>query len=313
MLARALLLAAGVVTTFAVGLADMLGLDPTPGWGPVRRLEFCIGLSLLTASYFLYSKKWQLWFVRRYGVRLNTPGKIAAVLFARVILLVTGVASTFLVLTANFFGLVRQPEWTTIRFFHLIGALLLLICGTILCIPSWQQWIFRKLGVRWFSPAQVLITLFGLIVLILPGAFVVFLALNAEWLGLDRTPGMGKSRIYQFWIGLCLLVGGIIFLSRHAQIWVLHRLGTPLQTGPEVARALIARLCVWLLGLSLIFLSLAAKWIGLTRSGNWDANRLAALSAGLAFIIIASALSSRRARRWLEHWLQRSDKIPLVF
>ena len=62
-----LLLVAGLVTVFLVTMADVLGLDPTPGWGDDRTIQLFVGLSLLAACFVIQNRAMKAFGSRRCG------------------------------------------------------------------------------------------------------------------------------------------------------------------------------------------------------------------------------------------------------
>jgi len=54
---RGLSLVAGVTITGLVVFADVLGIDPTPGWGLTRMMQLAAGLALILASFVLHKRK----------------------------------------------------------------------------------------------------------------------------------------------------------------------------------------------------------------------------------------------------------------
>ncbi|MGF1677866.1 MAG: hypothetical protein ACFCUX_01585 [Candidatus Methylacidiphilales bacterium] len=57
MIARALVLMAGATITFLVVFADVLKIDPTPGWGRPRMMQLLAGLALLMSGFILHKRR----------------------------------------------------------------------------------------------------------------------------------------------------------------------------------------------------------------------------------------------------------------
>lgn len=65
LIVRVVLTVAGVTVTGMVLFADALGLDPTPGWGRERTMQFLAGLALLFAAFVLHNRPLWKWARRR--------------------------------------------------------------------------------------------------------------------------------------------------------------------------------------------------------------------------------------------------------
>ena len=137
------LLLTGLVTVFLASCADLLGIDSSPGWGHMRTLQFCVGLSFIAVAIILQSRAMKAWFVRHSGVRLLSPVQITVMLIVRVILAVAGVAVTFLVISADWIGLDPTPGWGQDRAMQLVAGLALLLATFILHNRALWKWARR--------------------------------------------------------------------------------------------------------------------------------------------------------------------------
>lgn len=129
---RWLLLIAGLVTTFLVSMADVLRLDPTPGWGEGRIIQLFCGLSLIAASFIIQNHTMKAWFLRTSGFRLLSPVQISVLLIFRVLSLVAGVTIAGLVLFADVLGIDPTPGWGFDRMMQLAAGLALILASFVL-------------------------------------------------------------------------------------------------------------------------------------------------------------------------------------
>ena len=64
LIARSLAVIAGVTVTGLVLFADVLGLDPTPGWGTTRAIQLAAGIALLLSGFILHKRNLWKWIHR---------------------------------------------------------------------------------------------------------------------------------------------------------------------------------------------------------------------------------------------------------
>jgi len=143
-LSRWLLLIAGLVTVFLVTMADVLGLDPTPGWGDDRTIQLFVGLSLLAASFVMGNRAMKAWFIRTSGYRMLSPVQITMLLIGRSLAVIAGITVTGLVLFADALGIDPTPGWGPNRMMQLLAGIALLLSGFILHKRSLWKWMHRS-------------------------------------------------------------------------------------------------------------------------------------------------------------------------
>lgn len=142
-LSRWLLLVAGLITVFLVTMADVLGLDSTPGWGSDRTIQLFVGLSLLAASFVIQNRAMKAWFIRTSGYRMLSPVQITMLLIGRSLAVIAGVTVTGLVLFADVLGIDPTPGWGSTRAIQLATGIALLLGGFILHKRSLWKWMHR--------------------------------------------------------------------------------------------------------------------------------------------------------------------------
>jgi|GEM_PF-5049195 len=64
LIARSLVVIAGITVTGLVLFADVLGIDPTPGWGTTRAIQLTAGLALLLGGFILHKRSLWKWMHR---------------------------------------------------------------------------------------------------------------------------------------------------------------------------------------------------------------------------------------------------------
>ncbi len=64
LIARAVVIIAGITVTGLVLFADVLGIDPTPGWGPTRAIQLATGIALLLGGFILHKRSLWKWIHR---------------------------------------------------------------------------------------------------------------------------------------------------------------------------------------------------------------------------------------------------------
>lgn len=221
---RVLFAAVGIVCTFLVLLADWLGLDPTPGWGYTRKLQFIAGLTLLLAGYLLYDRSIHVWLMRRFGRNTLKQIRHIVTFFTRAVLLVCGSVTIILVGGADFFGLDPTPGWGWPRRFQLLAGLLLVLAGIFLQNQLFSRWSYKMMGLKVLSPTQITLLIVLRLLVIASGIIVVLLVFTADFFHLDPTPGWTESRFIQLAAGIALIASG--FVSHHTSLlrWQLRRL-----------------------------------------------------------------------------------------
>jgi hypothetical protein len=64
LIVRSLAVVAGLTITALVLFADVLGIDPTPGWGTTRAMQLAAGLALLLGGFILHKRSLWKWIQR---------------------------------------------------------------------------------------------------------------------------------------------------------------------------------------------------------------------------------------------------------
>lgn len=141
---RWLLLIAGLLTVFLVTMADVLALDPTPGWGSDRTIHLFVGISLLAASFVMQNRAMKAWFIRTSGYRMLSPVQITMLLIVRSLAIIAGITITGLVLFADVLGIDPTPGWGATRAMQLTAGIALLLGGFILHKRSLWKWMHRS-------------------------------------------------------------------------------------------------------------------------------------------------------------------------
>jgi hypothetical protein len=142
---RAVLLICGSVTMILVGGADLLGLDPTPGWGWPRRFQLVAGLLLVLAGIFLQNQLFGRWSYKMMGLKVLSPAQITLLIVLRLLVIASGIIVVFLVCTADFFHLDPTPGWTESRFIQLAAGIALIASGFVSHHTSLLRWQLRRL------------------------------------------------------------------------------------------------------------------------------------------------------------------------
>ncbi len=224
---RVILAASGIACTLLVSLADWLGLDPTPGWGYTRKLQFAAGLTMLLAGFLLYDRSIQIWLIRSFGRAFLGTLHSVVTWMTRGVLGITGLVTTILVIGADWFGLDPTPGWGGTRRLELAVGLLLMLASVLVHNRSLRQWGYRHLGLKVVSPVQVAILLVMRLLLGVLGVVIVVLAIGAGWWSGDPSPGWGEGRFIQLAAGLALIAAS--FISHHASLlkWQMRKLYEP--------------------------------------------------------------------------------------
>lgn len=142
---RSVLVVSGVVTMILVGGADWLGLDPTPGWGWSRKLQFIGGFLLLSAGIFLQNEYLKRWSYQHHGLKVLSPNQINLLIFTRILMVATGLVIMILVLCADYFKIDPTPGWNEGRLLQLIAGFALVASGFISHHATLLRWNLRRL------------------------------------------------------------------------------------------------------------------------------------------------------------------------
>ncbi len=221
---RVLFAAVGIVCTFLVLAADWLGIDPTPGWGYTRKMQFISGLTLLLAGYLLYDRSIHIWLMKKFGRMALKKIRAVVTWFTRAVLLISGLLTMFLVGGADLLGLDPTPGWGWPRRCQFIAGLLLVLAGIFLQNQLFSRWSYKMMGLKVLSPAQITLLIVMRLLVIGSGVIVVILVFTADLFHLDPTPGWTESRFIQLAAGIALIASG--FVSHHTSLlrWQLRRL-----------------------------------------------------------------------------------------
>jgi hypothetical protein len=221
---RVLFAAVGIVCTFLVVMADWLGLDPTPGWGFARKLQFSAGLTLLLAGYLLYDRSIHVWLMRRFGRDTLKKIRLVVAWFTRAVLLVSGIVTMILVGGADIFGLDPTPGWGWPRRFQFCAGLLLVLAGIFLQNQIFKKWSYQMMGLKVLSPTQITLLIIVRLFVIASGVLVTSLVFAADFLHLDPTPGWNETRFIQLAAGIALIASGFVSHLSSLLRWQLRRL-----------------------------------------------------------------------------------------
>lgn len=297
-LARGLLLLIGMLTSLSMFFADSLGLDSTPGWGAPRKLEFTICLTFLTAALLLYSRRVQAFLLRHMEERMLPASEVAPILMARVLLFVVGAFFMGLALLGDYFGLRHAEEWSGARWSELYAGAVLLFSCWVLGNISFREWCRRTFGSRRFAASQVFMLIFALLFMVVPGFIHAFLALFADWLGLDSTPGWGSTRRLQLVVGICLLLAAWLMNFKPFQRWVQRRTAVRMLEPWQIAVLLAARVVLIIGGVLVMAVVSSADWLGIDPTPGWGWPRTTHFFIGFALFFTGILLGNIRLPRF---------------
>jgi hypothetical protein len=221
---RALLVLGSISLTFFLLTADYWGLDPTPGWGYTRVLEFGGSLILTLAGFALFYRPGREWLRRVLGTQRFIPWQTRILRGTQWLVGLIGLGIVGLVVFGPGLELYPVHSWTSERRLELCVGLCF-IAGALLLRSRWIRfWLVRTESVRFFSPMRIVLFHLVRMTLLVVALATTFLVLGADLLGLDPTPGWGWPRFTQLLGGLLLLGLAMVLHSRWAAR-ALRRLG----------------------------------------------------------------------------------------
>lgn len=221
---RVLFAAVGIVCSFLVLLADWIGIDPTPGWGYTRKMQFIAGITLLVAGYLLYDRSIHVWLMKRFGRNVLKNIRATVTWFTRAVLLVSGSVTMILVGGADLLGLDPTPGWGWPRRFQFVAGLLLVLAGIFLQNKLFSRWSYKMMGLKVLSPTQIALLIVMRLLVVASGVLVVLLVFTADFFHLDPTPGWTESRFIQLAAGIALIASGFVSHQTSLLRWQLRRL-----------------------------------------------------------------------------------------
>jgi hypothetical protein len=290
-LARGLLLLVGILTSFSLFFVDWLG---SGDWGTSRRLELAICLTFLSGALLLYSRRVQAFLLRHMEERMLPASEVGPLVTARVFLFMIGLFLIGLALAGEYLGLRSSKEWTGTRWSELYAGLVLLFSCWILGSVTFREWCRRIFGTRRFAASQIFMLMFALLFMVVPGFIHTFLALSADGLGLDSTPGWGSTRKLQLVVGICLLLAAWLMNYKPLQRWVQRRTAVRMLETWQIAALLAARVVMIVAGVLVMAVVSSADWLGIDPTPGWGWPRTFHFIIGFVLFFVGILLGNIR-------------------
>jgi len=263
-------------------------------WPVTRIILLLIGLSLLLGGAILFIRPLQVWLMRSFALRAMSPNSVILLSLVQVVIFCAGLSVCVVVLAADWLNLDPTPGFGKMRALQLAAGLSLLLATYMLHSKPLQRLIIRFIGEYYMGHLRIIILSRARWLLLLAGLITTFLVTMADVLGIDPTPGWGKDRTIQLFVGLSLLGASLILQNRAMKAWFLRTSGFRMMSPVQLAVLLVLRVLVVVAGCTVTALVLFADLLGIDPTPGWGADRLIQLFVGLGLIAAGFVLHNRR-------------------
>lgn len=287
----------GACTAFSLFLKLSLS-SPTSQWRAEEGIFFSIGLGLLTLLLFWVRFKIQKMISLQLGVKFWRSISLTILVFTRIIFAAVGIICTCAVVLADWLGLDPTPGWGITRKLQFTAGLTLLLAGYLLYDRTIHLWLLHRLGRPALKKTQKIIGWLTRTILFVSGSVTLFLVGNADWLGLDPTPGWGWPRRLQFLGGILLVLSGIFLQNEYLKRWSYQHHGLKVLSPNQINLMIAVRILMVATGIVIVFLVFSADFFKIDPTPGWSEARFFQLAAGIA--LVATGFISHHATllRW---------------
>lgn len=289
----------GLAITLITLFPELSGDDKLEGWPLGRIVHLLIGSNMFFVAILLSIKPLEIWLMRSFAFRAMSPMSIIFLSVAQAALACTGISITLIVLCADWLGLDPTPGFGVTRMLQLVTGISLLVATFLLHSKPLQRWLADIIGARFLINLQTVVVVIAKIALIVVGLGTIFLAVRADYLGIDTSPGWGHIRTLQLFVGISFVVAALLLQSHTANMWFIRHSGMRLISPIQITIMLIVRVLLAVAGVSVTALVIFADWLGIDPTPGWGVDRFLQLLAGIALLGATFILHNRPLWKWV--------------